>query len=227
MDDAWRKSSRHRMSRKPSRVGSFLPPAEAVSGGRVEGSLGGSVSTFRGLRIRWDAAVDSQPPRGSALGCDPAMSKNRFDASFIYLEIVGSSKSLWSLCSALSGVSEDGRRLVNGPLEGRRVNRVLLFYFRKSAVSSANNASWTPDDGRGISFVYAGTAEREGGALRNSCSDKTSCRTCVPYPIEGLGYIKEDSYGATFGFKAPRHTLLSGGLAVDKNGLGESRTVHL
>ncbi|GBP77458.1 hypothetical protein EVAR_56068_1 [Eumeta japonica] len=50
---------------------------------------GGSVSTFRGLRIRWDAAVDSQPPRRSALGCDPAMSKNRFDASFIYLEIVG------------------------------------------------------------------------------------------------------------------------------------------
>ncbi|GBP68380.1 hypothetical protein EVAR_99056_1 [Eumeta japonica] len=50
------------------------------------------------------------------------------------------------------------------------------------------------------------TAEERGGALRNSCSDKTSCRTCVPYPIEGLGYIK-DSYGATFGFKALRDIL--------------------
>ncbi|GBP40012.1 hypothetical protein EVAR_19139_1 [Eumeta japonica] len=35
--------------------------------------------------------------RAYALGCDPAMSKNRFDASFIYLEIVGSSKSLWRI----------------------------------------------------------------------------------------------------------------------------------
>ncbi|GBP69703.1 hypothetical protein EVAR_79936_1 [Eumeta japonica] len=62
----------------------------------------------------------------------------------------------------------------------------------KGAVSSANNASWTPDDdGRGISFVYAVQQRERGGALRNSCSDKTSCRTCVPYPIEGLGYIKE------------------------------------
>ncbi|GBP58501.1 hypothetical protein EVAR_82478_1 [Eumeta japonica] len=65
MDDAWRKSSRHRMSQ------------ETVTGG--------SVSTFRGLRIRWwDVAVDSQPRAASALGYDPAMSKNRFDASFIF-----------------------------------------------------------------------------------------------------------------------------------------------
>ncbi|GBP81168.1 hypothetical protein EVAR_25094_1 [Eumeta japonica] len=77
MDDAWRKSSRHRMSQETV-TGRF--PSSCSAGG------GGSVSTFRGLRIRWDAAVDSQPPREGALGCDPAMSKNRFDASFIYLK---------------------------------------------------------------------------------------------------------------------------------------------
>ncbi|GBP80882.1 hypothetical protein EVAR_52186_1 [Eumeta japonica] len=71
MDDAWWKSSRHRMSQETV-TGRFLPPArpEAVSGP-------GGVREL------------SQPPRVGALGCDPAMSKNRFDASFIYLEIVG------------------------------------------------------------------------------------------------------------------------------------------
>ncbi|GBP96578.1 hypothetical protein EVAR_87698_1 [Eumeta japonica] len=70
---------------KPSRVGSFLPL------GRRRLQLpraSGSVSTFRGLRIE---AVDSHR-RAKERICDPAMSKNRFDASFI-LEIVESSKS--------------------------------------------------------------------------------------------------------------------------------------
>ncbi|GBP33183.1 hypothetical protein EVAR_14864_1 [Eumeta japonica] len=99
MGDAWRKSSRHRMSQETvtGRFPSLLPGRRRLSTAAVRAS-GGSVSTFRGLRIGgWDAAVDSQPPRESALGCDPAMSKNRFDASFIYLDIVESSKSLWRI----------------------------------------------------------------------------------------------------------------------------------
>ncbi|GBP41965.1 hypothetical protein EVAR_33769_1 [Eumeta japonica] len=98
----------------------------------------------------------------------------------------------------------------------------------KSAVSSANNASWTPDDdGRGISFVYAEYSRGEGGALRNSCSDKTSCRTCVP-PYRRPWLHQRRQLRCYVRFQSPpRHTLLSGGLAVDKNGLGESRTVHL
>ncbi|GBP97128.1 hypothetical protein EVAR_101662_1 [Eumeta japonica] len=85
----------------------------------------------------------------------------------------------------------------------------------KSAVSSANNASWTPDDdGRGILFVYAEYSRREGGTLRNSCSDKTSCRVnaLMPKHLRAIPYRrpwlhKEDSYGATFGFKALRDIL--------------------
>ncbi|GBP69936.1 hypothetical protein EVAR_83254_1 [Eumeta japonica] len=53
------------------------------------------IGKLRFVAYGWvGCAVDSQPPRVNALGCDPAMSKNRFDASSIYLEIVGSSKSL-------------------------------------------------------------------------------------------------------------------------------------
>ncbi|GBP06711.1 hypothetical protein EVAR_92656_1 [Eumeta japonica] len=91
-----------------------------------------------------------------------------------------------------------GEALVNGPLEGG--NQLLLFLFHKEARyrPRITRVGRQTDDGRGT-FCLA--RWREGGALRNSCSDKTSCRTCVPYPIEGLGYIK-DSYGATFGFKA-------------------------
>ncbi|GBP40298.1 hypothetical protein EVAR_83988_1 [Eumeta japonica] len=42
-------------------------------------------------------------------------------------------------------------------------------------------------------------------------------QTCVPYPIEGLGYIRRQLRCRSVS-KPPRHTLLSGGLAVDKNG---------
>ncbi|GBP84964.1 hypothetical protein EVAR_39372_1 [Eumeta japonica] len=276
MDDAWWKSSRHGMSQKPSRVGSLpcWPEASCVSLTSLAFNCRCKSVRWIGKYVSWrmggwDAAVDSQPPRRSALGCDPAMS-NRFDASFIYLEIVGSSKSLWRIelrhtnvhplrlyriYSVLPVVyvvllerrERRSRRRVchhrpnahfvyvplprNDRIQHFKIGSVfvdnestlILPYLNcmaadlsglllsstsgtidlarqwpsereegigcsfpisvKSAVSSANNASWTPDDGRGTSFVYAGTAERE---------------TCVPYPIEGLGYIKEDSYGATF-----------------------------
>ncbi|GBP13525.1 hypothetical protein EVAR_6878_1 [Eumeta japonica] len=43
----------------------------------------------------------------------------------------------------------------------------------------------------------------------------------VPYSVEGLSYVKEDSYGF-FDFKAPRHILLSGGLVADTNELRET-----
>ncbi|GBP34934.1 hypothetical protein EVAR_26525_1 [Eumeta japonica] len=110
------------------------------------------------------------------------------------------------LLSSTSGTIDLARQWPSGGEEGESGAPIPISV--KSAVSSANNASWTPDDdGRGTSFVYAEYSRGEGGALRNSCSDKTSCRTCVPYPIEGLGYIKEDSYGATFGFKALRDIL--------------------
>ncbi|GBP94285.1 hypothetical protein EVAR_102933_1 [Eumeta japonica] len=69
----------------------LLPPGRrrlAAAGWSGVRASGGSVR-FVAYGYGWDAAVDSQPPRVSALGCDPAMSKNRFDASFIYLEIVG------------------------------------------------------------------------------------------------------------------------------------------
>ncbi|GBP37243.1 hypothetical protein EVAR_35676_1 [Eumeta japonica] len=41
----------------------------------------------------------------------------------------------------------------------------MLFDLRYSAVSSANNASWTPVDGRGISFTYAETAVERAWSL--------------------------------------------------------------
>ncbi|GBP11728.1 hypothetical protein EVAR_77836_1 [Eumeta japonica] len=95
MDDAWRESSRHRMSQETvtGRFPSLLPGRRRLAAARWSGS----VRTFHGLRIGRDAAVDSQPPREGAHWDDPAMSKNRFDASFFIFGIVGSFKSLWSI----------------------------------------------------------------------------------------------------------------------------------
>ncbi|GBP93518.1 hypothetical protein EVAR_98270_1 [Eumeta japonica] len=146
--------------------------------------------------------------------------------------------------SSTSGTIDLARQWPSGGEEGESG---ALFYFQKSAVSSANNASWTPDDdGRDTSFVYAEYSRGEGGALRNSCSDKTSCRVMSAAPMFnmrygtggnityksdlrtlskalGFGYIKEDSYGATFVSKPPRHNSTNRrGLAVDKNGLGKA-----
>ncbi|GBP72954.1 hypothetical protein EVAR_41172_1 [Eumeta japonica] len=62
---------------------------------------------------------------------------------YIY-KIVGSSRSrVESIVSAHKWPSQRGR------IFGRQFER------KKNAVSSANNASWTPHDGRGISFMYA------------------------------------------------------------------------
>ncbi|GBP06034.1 hypothetical protein EVAR_3275_1 [Eumeta japonica] len=96
----------------------------------------------------------------------------------------------------------------------------------KSAVSSANNASWTPDDdGRGISFVYAEYSRGEG--WRNSCSDKTSCRVSALMPkceipachTLSRPWLHQRQLRCYVRFQSPpRHTLLSGGLAVTRMG---------
>ncbi|GBP76799.1 hypothetical protein EVAR_36647_1 [Eumeta japonica] len=54
MNDAWTESSRHRMSQETvtGRFPSLLPGRRRLSTVAVKAS-GGSVSTFRGLRIRW------------------------------------------------------------------------------------------------------------------------------------------------------------------------------
>ncbi|GBP84708.1 hypothetical protein EVAR_32334_1 [Eumeta japonica] len=52
------------------------------------------------------------------------------------------------------------RRTRQWPSGGRGESGASIPTSVKSAVSSANNASWTPDnDGRGTSFVYAELAE--------------------------------------------------------------------
>ncbi|GBP68844.1 Putative SERF-like protein [Eumeta japonica] len=77
--------------------------------------------------------------------------------------------------SSTSGTIDLARQWPSGGEEGESGAPIPISV--KSAVSSANNASWTlDDDGRGTSFVYAEYSRGEGGALRNSCSDKTSCR---------------------------------------------------
>ncbi|GBP87533.1 hypothetical protein EVAR_19928_1 [Eumeta japonica] len=90
-----RVSLRHRMS--PETVtGRFPFSCPTGSGLRRPGGVrelrlstaavrasGGSISTFRGLRSGRRRLIVNRRSKG-ALECDPAMSKNRFDASFMW-----------------------------------------------------------------------------------------------------------------------------------------------
>ncbi|GBP42262.1 hypothetical protein EVAR_16358_1 [Eumeta japonica] len=115
----------------------------------------------------------------------------------------------------LGGVSETGDLFL-----GRRTNRAL-FYSVKSAVSSGITRV-----GRQTTTVAVHrlcTRYSRGGALRTPALIRRLVNLrAIPYRRP---WLHQRTATVLFGFKALRDILYW--LAVDKNGLGESRTVHL
>ncbi|GBP90016.1 hypothetical protein EVAR_38922_1 [Eumeta japonica] len=203
-----RESSRHGISPGPSR--SVPVPLPAGSGLRRPGgdkvrlstaavrASGGSSSTFRGYGYSgWGRRLIVNRRSKSALGCDPAMSKNRFDASFMYFDKHGSEpcrvekqQSLTrAMCSRkrfLSSVTPSIYRTVatefsrstflswgvpvdNKAADGREGGSIPTLVIKRGVVCEKRELD-ARTSGAVCRWCMRNTAG-EGGALRDSCSD--------------------------------------------------------
>ncbi|GBP07949.1 hypothetical protein EVAR_78093_1 [Eumeta japonica] len=96
---------------------------------------------------------------------------------------------------------EPSSQLINSLCKRGRMFR-RQFDLRYSAMSSAKSASWTPVFSRGISIT---SAEYSTGRAWSLELVELMYKACAPYPIKGLGYVKEDRHYLTFDFKTFRH----------------------